>query len=135
VREDSFQNRTRQEAVAQSAESPLAHGRGSDCDTRPHTASQTIPEWARQYTDGQKAWRDIIYYWLDRQRPDGTFGFGWGEDCEMIVGWPGVMMATDDKRIEQAIERLADYDWYNPNVQNGYVYLATDSEHGPEPIS
>jgi hypothetical protein len=96
---------------------------------------ETVPQWARQYTDGLRAWRDIIYYWLDRQKPDGTFGFGWGEDCEMIVGWPGVMMAADDRRIEQAIERLADNRWFNPNIQQGYIAKATDPEHGPEPIS
>ncbi len=93
------------------------------------------PEWARLYTDGLRAWREIIYYWIDRQRPDGTFGFGFGEDCEMIVGWPGVMMAADDRRIERAIERLADNRWYNDSIQNGYVYLATEAEHGAEPTS
>ncbi len=93
------------------------------------------PQWARRYADGLRAWRDIIYYWIDRQRANGTFGFGWGEDCEMIVGWPGVMMAADDKRIQRAIDRLADNRWFNPNVQNGYVFVATDAEHGPEPIS
>ncbi|MGQ9649621.1 MAG: hypothetical protein ACUVXJ_05900 [Phycisphaerae bacterium] len=93
------------------------------------------PEWAVRYTDGLRAWRDIIYYWIDRQKPNGSFGFGWGEDEEMVVGWPGVMMAADDQRIQKALERMIENVWYNDNIQNGYVWLATDAEHGPEPTS
>lgn len=93
------------------------------------------PEWAVRYTEGLKAWRDIIYYWIDHQKANGSFGFGWGEDEEMVVGWPGVMMATDDRRIQQALEKMIENAWYNDNIQNGYVWLATDAEHGPEPTS
>ncbi|NLE61035.1 MAG: hypothetical protein GX616_22030 [Planctomycetes bacterium] len=97
--------------------------------------SAVPPEWAVRYTDGLKAWRDIIDYWIDRQKPDGSFGFGWGEDEEMVVGWPGVMMAADDRRIQRALDRMIENVWYNPSIQHGYVWLATDAEHGPEPTS
>ena len=95
----------------------------------------TPPEWAKLYTDGLKAWRDIIYYWIERQNSWGSFGFGAGEDCEMTVGWPGVMMAADDRRIEQALERMSDGVWNLGVIQNGYIATATEAEHGAEPTS
>lgn len=93
------------------------------------------PQWARQYTEGLRAFRQIIEYWLDRQQTNGSFGFGLGEDVEMVVGWPGIMMATDDRRIEQALERMIDGVWGNDLIQRGYIAIATDPEHGAEPTS
>ena len=93
------------------------------------------PSWAVQYTDGLRAWKEIIQYWIDNQRDDGTFGFGLGEDCEMTVGWPGVMMAADDQEIATSLDRMCDSVWYNATIQGGYLWQATDPEHGAEPTS
>lgn len=93
------------------------------------------PTWAVQYTEGLKAWREIIGYWIEQQNSWGSFGFGAGEDCEMTVGWPGVMMATDDRQIELALERMSDGVWNLGVIQNGYIAIATDPEHGAEPTS
>jgi hypothetical protein len=94
-----------------------------------------VPEWARLYTEGLRGWRDIIYYWLGRQDANGGFGMGCGEDVEMVVGWPGVMMAADDQRIFNALDRMVDGCWYGSFIQRGYQAQATDAEHGPEPTS
>lgn len=98
-------------------------------------AAATPPQWAIDYTNGLKAYRDIIHYWAARQREDGSFGFGIDDDVEMIVGWPGILMATDDPVARKSINRLLDQIWFYYLVQDGYWIAAKDCEHGSETTS
>lgn len=61
------------------------------------------PEWAVLQREHLARMREIILWWIDhRMRPDGQFGGGWGDDCEMWRWWSSVLLGFDEPKIRNA---------------------------------
>ncbi len=93
------------------------------------------PEWAVVECKGLKALSEVVYYWIDRQAPDGSFGFGLDDDCEFYTGWPILVYVADDQRVLEALRKNLDWVWYNDEVQDGYQAQVGDAEHSSEVTS
>ena len=93
------------------------------------------PDWAVTECRGLKAWTDVVYYWIDRQHEDGSFGFGLNDDCEFYEMWPILFFAADDQRILDSLKRAVDWVWYYDGVQEGYQATPRDSAHAGEVTS
>ena len=93
------------------------------------------PEWAVMECRGLKAWTEVIYYWIDRQNPDGSFGFGLNDDCEFYEMWPIVVMGADDRRMVKSLRKALDWVWYNESLVDGYQSGARDVAHAGEVTS
>ncbi len=93
------------------------------------------PEWAVMECRGLKAWTDVIYYWIDRQNEDGSFGFGLNDDCEFYEMWPIVVMGADDQRMVKSLRKALDWVWYNESLVDGYQSGARDVAHAAEVTS
>jgi hypothetical protein len=98
-------------------------------------AAANPPEWAVMECRGLKAWTDVIYYWIDRQNEDGSFGFGLNDDCEFYEMWPIVVMATDDQKIVASLRKAMDWVWYNEALVDGYQSGPRDVAHAAEVTS
>lgn len=90
------------------------------------------PEWAVAECQGLKAWTEVVYYWIDRQRPDGSFGFGLNDDCEFYEMWPILVFAADDQRVVESLRRAVDWVWHHESVQEGYHSGPRDAAHAGE---
>lgn len=93
------------------------------------------PEWAVMECRGLEAWTDVIYYWIDRQREDGSFGFGLNDDCEFYEMWPIVVMAADDERITASLRKAVDWAWLDEGLMDGYHAGPRDVAHAGEVTS
>lgn len=94
------------------------------------------PEWALAQRDCMARLRNWVYYWIDRQQPDGQFGGQYEDDVELTCGWPVLALAQDDKRVRDSLALLADGVWQSrPFLERfGYDRL-TDVEHAAENTS
>jgi len=101
--------------------------------TRDWPRVATAPEWAVQQRVGLEGVADIIEWWLDnRQREDGAFGGGWGDDCEMWRWWAPVLIGFDDPKIRQGQRRFSEAIMSQPHMAGGYMSRMTDVEHSAE---
>ena len=64
-----------------------------------HASPVEPPKWALTECKGLKALSEVVYYWIDRQNEDGSFGFGLDDDCEFYKLWPIFVYAADDQRV------------------------------------
>lgn len=70
-----------------------------------------------------------------RQRPEGQFGGGWGDDVEMMRLWvPIAAISNCSTRILDSIALLSDGIWEHESV-NGYNEGISDVEHSSEPTA
>ena len=77
--------------------------------------------------------RDIILWWIDhRQRSDGQFGGGWGDDCEMWRWWSSVLLGFDDPKITAAQLKFSKAAVVRPHLKGGFNTEVTDVEHAAE---
>ncbi len=90
------------------------------------------PEWAVMECRGLKAWQEAVYYWIDRQNEDGSFGFGLDDDCEFYETWPILVMAADDQRIVESLNKAVEWAWHHDSMQLGFLGGARDSAHAGE---
>lgn len=95
-------------------------------------AAAEPPEWAVTECRGLKAMSEVVYYWLDRQSEDGSFGFGLDDDCEFYTAWTILVYAADDQRVLESLRKGLDWVWYHDNVQDGYQAEPGDAEHSSE---
>ena len=66
-------------------------------------------------------------------RPDGQFGGGWGDDCEMWRWWSSVLLGFDDPKITRgAAQVLARRRSKRPHLKGGFNTEITDVEHAAE---
>ncbi len=106
---------------------------------------RSIP-WPREYShvEGAPAWaelqreqldrlREIIYWWIDhRQAPDGQFGGGWDDDCEMWRWWAPVLLGFDDPKIRDSQVKFSRAALRRPAFKTGYTQEIGDVEHTAE---
>lgn len=97
----------------------------------PHVAA--APEWAELQRENLDRFRDIIYWWIDhRQQADGSFGGGWGDDCEMRRWWSPLLLCFDDPKIVAAQIRFSTQSLARPEMQHGFLSRVRDVEHSAE---
>ena len=92
------------------------------------------PRWAVLQREHLDRSRDVILWWIEhRQRADGSFGGGWGDDCEMWRWWSPVLLGFDDPRITAAQLRFSKAALARPHVtKHGFLDKITDVEHAAE---
>jgi hypothetical protein len=60
---------------------------------RDYTAPAEAPAWAAHQRAALERLTDNIHGWIaHRQREDGSYGGGWGDDCEMWRWWAPVLL-------------------------------------------
>ena len=93
------------------------------------------PEWALAQRDAMARLRNWACYWIDKQQADGQFGGGWGDDVELVCGWPVLVLGQDDTRVRDSLERLAEGVWKSAPFLDEFGYdRLSDVEHAAEPI-
>ncbi|MCG3197121.1 MAG: hypothetical protein GHCLOJNM_01605 [bacterium] len=101
-------------------------------------APEGIPEWALLQREGLERLADIIHWWIDhRQQPNGLYGGGAGDDCEMWRWWVPILVAFKDEKVEAAQARLSRAILDDPHMAPGYwTHKGLDDvEHSSEPLS
>jgi len=95
--------------------------------------AEGAPEWARLQRENLERLADIITWWIDhRMQPDGQFGGGWGDDCEMWRWWVPVLLAFQDPKIVAAQTRFSEALMGQPHMKHGYTTRMSDVEHTAE---
>ncbi len=101
--------------------------------TRHLPGADAAPPWAALQRENLERLADIITWWIDhRMQPDGQYGGGWGDDCEMWRWWAPVLIGFDDPKIVGAQARFADALMRQPHMKGGYMSRMTDVEHSAE---
>lgn len=91
------------------------------------------PEWARWQRQNLERLTDIILWWIDhRMQPDGQYGGGWGDDCEMWRWWSPILIGFEEPRIVAAQRRFSEALLGQDHMKLGYTSRMTDVEHTAE---
>ena len=94
------------------------------------------PPWAIAQREGLERLADIIEWWIDhRMRPNGEYGGGWGDDCEMWRHWVPVLFGFDHPRANWAQAYLSERLLAQPHLAGGYHNRMNDVEHTAEDVS
>ncbi len=95
------------------------------------------PQWCLLQYELLQRTLAVIHYWVEeRQQPDGQFGGGWGDDCEMLRNWPIAVLAADDLVVRRGMRLLVDGLWHAENLeQYGFPTRMSDVEHVAEDVS
>jgi hypothetical protein len=107
---------------------PVPWGEELNADTRKH------PAWAAYLREAYARELAVIERCCrSRQRSDGQFGGGYGDDVEMLRRWVAIIaISSCSEQPRAAIERLADGVWTNV-CEKGYAHGRGDVEHSAEP--
>jgi len=98
-----------------------------------YSAPVNAPAWAAHQREALERLTDIIEWWIDhRQQPDGSYGGGWGDDCEMWRWWVPVLIGFDSSKIGEAQARFSTAILSQPHMKGGYTSKMTDVEHTAE---
>lgn len=91
------------------------------------------PGWANAQRESIERLTDIIHWWIDRRmQPDGQYGGGWGDDCEMWRWWAPILIGFDDPKIVDAQARFSRALLAQPHMAAGYTDRVFDAEHTSE---
>ena len=91
------------------------------------------PAWAVRQRAALEHLADIIQWWAaHRQREDGQYGGGWGDDCEMWRWWVPLLLGFEDECINAAQKRLSKGLMSQPHMEGGYTSHVYDVEHTAE---
>ena len=91
------------------------------------------PEWAVLQREQLDRLTDIILWWIDhRQKADGQFGGGWGDDCEMWRWWSSALLGFDHPKIRAAQLKFSRAAVARPHLAGGFNVTVTDVEHAAE---
>ncbi len=94
------------------------------------------PAWARAQREGLERLADIVEWWIDhRMRPNGEYGGGWGDDCEMWRHWVPLLFGFEHPRANWAQGYLSSRLLAQPHLAGGYHSQLTDVEHTAEDVS
>jgi DNA-binding beta-propeller fold protein YncE len=101
---------------------------------REYADAAGAPRWAVLQREHLDRTREIIRWWIaNRQRADGSFGGGWGDDCEMWRWWSPVLLGFDDSDIVAAQKKFSRAALARPHLkQYGFLETLTDVEHAAE---
>lgn len=94
------------------------------------------PAWAVAQREGLERLADIIEWWIDhRLRPNGEYGGGWGDDCEMWRHWVTILYAFDHPRANWAQAFHSSRLLAQPHLAGGYHNRIMDVEHTSEDVA
>lgn len=97
---------------------------------RPRPAK--APEWAVWAREALRRNDQVIRWWLDhRQRSNGELGGHINDDGEFSCNWPSHYLITGDRRLVDALRKLADVAWAM-SAGTGYTVGSRDVEHAAE---
>lgn len=98
-----------------------------------YSAVKGAPEWAELQRESLEHLTDVIHWWIDhRLQPNGEYGGGWGDDCEMWRWWVPVLVAFDDPKISRTQARFSEALMSQEHMRDGYTRNITDVEHTAE---
>ena len=90
------------------------------------------PEWAVHQREALERFADIIEWWVDhRQQPDGSYGGGLEDDCEMWRWWAPVLIGFQSPKIEAAQRKLSAR--ILRDMPKSFSTRMSDVEHSAEP--
>lgn len=91
------------------------------------------PEWATLQREQLERMAEIIRWWIThRQRGNGEFGGGWGDDCEMWRWWSSILLGFDDPQITAAQLKFSRSAVTRPHLKGGFNTEILDVEHAAE---
>ncbi len=94
------------------------------------------PPWAIAQREGLEGLTDIIEWWIDhRLRPNGEYGGGWGDDCEMWRHWVTVLYGFEHPRATWAQGYHSGRLLAEPHLAGGYHNRIMDVEHTSEDVA
>ena len=100
------------------------------------SAPAGAPAWAVAQREGLERLADIIEWWIDhRMRPNGEYGGGWGDDCEMWRHWTPVLFGFEHPRANWAQAYHSARLLAQPHLAGGYHGRMSDVEHTAEDVS
>jgi hypothetical protein len=98
-----------------------------------YLAPPGAPAWAVHQREALERLADIVEWWIDhRMQPNGAFGGGWGDDCEMWRSWVPVLIGFHDPKIAGAQARLSSAIMAQPHMKGGYTSHLSDVQHTAE---
>ncbi len=98
-----------------------------------YEADPNAPGWANAQRESLERMTDILHWWIDhRMQPDGQYGGGWGDDCEMWRIWIPVLIGFDDPEVTAAQEKFSRALLAQPHMSEGYTSHMYDVEHTSE---
>lgn len=103
---------------------------------RQYPAPAGAPAWAAAQREALEQLTDVIEWWIDhRLRPNGEYGGGWGDDCEMWRHWAPVLIGFDDPKINWAQAYHSARLLAQPHLAGGYHNTMMDVEHTSEDVA
>lgn len=94
------------------------------------------PAWAVAQRESLERLTDIIEWWIDhRMRPNGEYGGGWGDDCEMWRHWVTVLYGFEHPQANWAQAYFSARLLAQPHLAGGYHNRLMDVEHTAEDVS
>lgn len=101
-----------------------------------YPAPPDAPPWAVAEREALERLLDTIEWWIrHRQRPDGSYGGGWGDDCEMWRDWVAILLAFDHPELAAAQSCLSRQLLQQPHLRGGYHNRLLDIEHSAEDLA
>lgn len=103
---------------------------------RRYDAPGGAPAWAVAQRAGLEHLADIIEWWIDhRLRPNGEYGGGWGDDCEMWRHWAPVLIGFDFPKANRAQAYFSERLLAQPHLAGGFHSRMMDVEHTTEDVA
>jgi len=103
---------------------------------RTYAAPAGAPAWAVAQREALERLTDVIEWWIDhRMRPNGEYGGGWGDDCEMWRHWVTVLYGFEHPRANWAQAYFSARLLAQPHLAGGYHNRLMDVEHTAEDVS
>lgn len=101
-----------------------------------YPADPAAPTWANAQREGLERLADVIHWWIEhRQREDGQYGGGWGDDCEMWRFWTPYLIGFEDPVINAAQAKFSKAILSQPHMAEGYTDRVYDVEHTAEDLA
>ena len=98
-----------------------------------YSSAAGAPAWALAQRENLERLTDILEWWIgNRQREDGTYGGGWGDDCEMWRNWVAPMIAFQHPEATHAQALFSRNMFKQPFMEQGYTAYMQDVEHSAE---
>ena len=117
---------------AQDMLNSLANTRPAVTLTRPEWAPIDAPEWAVWACQAVRKDMNIVNWWIDnRQIATGELGGDFNDDVELTCQWPFLYLITNDTKIHDSLQRIADGAW-DYEEGTGYGIRMPDVEHAAE---
>ncbi|MBD3188902.1 hypothetical protein GF325_18895 [Candidatus Bathyarchaeota archaeon] len=96
------------------------------------------PGWSVAEYKALNAYKEWVYFWMNNQRADGSYGGGFEDDVELIKTFPVLTFITGDQAINESVSKLAEGVWRSGMIQDGFTNrnpYFSDVEHMAEPVS